>query len=228
MWNCESPLRVCGRALTKSYFCREVFGHARHLFWLQRWIVNFLPRGLSAGVSANGGKQAFSVRPETMRALPLLAAAFMDGGCSLPRQLPIQTASLDGCVPFGGVSKNQRWLKGDYTVVPVAPYHQRGVMHRLIRGEVQAVNPVVANAMSADANVPEAAHYYLARVGYVGDTAAGVIPAGMSFSVDVDTDGAAYVSSFVLSRSTKTSELGVILASPTPIKQVVSSCGAAE
>ena len=75
--------------------------------------------------------------------------------------------------------------------------------------------------------LPKVPYYYLIRVGYVGENVRGAIE-NVRLGVDVDSDGVAYVSSFVLSKTTDTAEAAAILASPTPIKRVISTCGSAE
>jgi hypothetical protein len=126
------------------------------------------------------------------------------------------------------MSENHTWLTGDYYVVPVASERQAQLLQRLKRGKVQEVDAAAAKLMTGNAPLPEVSHYYVVRVGYAGDALAGTIPPGLSMTADVDAQGVAYVSSFALSRSDKTTELAAILASPTPLLRVVSTCGAAE
>lgn len=163
-----------------------------------------------------------------MRTVPILIAALVSVGCASHPALPLQASPESPCVPFGGMSPRQKWLTGDYRVVPVATEHQAQVMEDVKRGAADEVNEVVAKTVTGNPNLPSTAHYYLVRVGYVGDAPSGTVPIGVSMSVDVDTEGVAYVSSFVLSHARGTSEIAAILASPTPIKRVQSSCGAAE
>jgi hypothetical protein len=102
------------------------------------------------------------------------------------------------------------------------------LLKRLKRGSVLEVDGMSASKAAGSAPLPAASHYYLVRLGYIGDEADGAVPRGLSFAADVDANRVAYVSSFRLSRSRRTSELAAILTSSTPLRGVVSKCGAAE
>jgi hypothetical protein len=126
------------------------------------------------------------------------------------------------------VSAIHKWQTGDYKLLPIAATRQAGTLKRLKRGAVKEVDEVSAAILTGDANLPRAAHYYIVRVGYVVEAARQPVPASLGMGVDVNTDGVAHVTSFVLSSGTATSELAALLISPTPIKQLISTCGAAE
>lgn len=162
-----------------------------------------------------------------MRALPVFLVALASVGCVSRSDSPPQTVSGAACVPFGGGSANQRWLSGDYKVVPVAAQHQANVLRGLKRGVLRDVSAREANAVSS-APLPTAMHYYLARIGYLGSASPGTVPAGISMSVDADTEGVAYVTTFRLGASSSMSEFAAVLTSPTALNRLVSTCGAAE
>jgi hypothetical protein len=163
-----------------------------------------------------------------MRALPIIVAALVNFGCSLRSDLPVKTASEMSCVPFGGAPANERWLTGNYKVMPVTAEHQAQMMRRLKHGAVKEVRESVAKAMTGGTAPPNVTHYYLVRIGYVGDASPGTVPVGVNMSADVDNEGVAYLTTFRLGSSLSTSEFAAVLVSPTPIKRVVSTCGAAE
>jgi hypothetical protein len=158
-----------------------------------------------------------------VRVLLVLAAVFLSPGLAPPSQ----AASRSPCAPFNSAG-NHRWIPGDYKVVPVSAQNQKQAMQRLTRGAVEEVSEAVARRMTGHAALPPAAHYYRARVGYVGSAVAGTIPVGVDLSADVDAEGVAYVTSFRLSRSREKSEAAAILTSATPLRSVVSICGAAK
>jgi hypothetical protein len=164
----------------------------------------------------------------TMRTLPLLVAALLNSACVSRSELPLQTASDLPCVPFGGASASQKWLTGDYQVVPILAEHQPQMMQRLKRGEVEDVDATVAKTLTGNVVLPKVAHYYLIRVGYIGEAPQGTVPSGVSMGADVDTDGAAYVTTFRLGSWPARSEFAAVLTSPTHLKRLVSTCGAAE
>jgi hypothetical protein len=133
---------------------------------------------------------------------------------------------LGPCVPpFSGL-ENHQWLTGDYQAVLAAPEHQAVMLQRVKRGALKKLDRAAARAVTGgEYPLPEAAHYYLIRAGYVGPPEAAEY---VRFGVDVDAEGVADVSSLALSMMTDTSEAAIILASPTPIRRFISSCGSAQ
>jgi hypothetical protein len=130
------------------------------------------------------------------------------------------------CPPTKPVEANHAWMKGTYKVVPVLPKRQKDAMQRIHSGNMEEVDASTAKRMAQSA-LSQAAHYYVIRVGYVGGGALGSIPPGVSVNADVDVDGAAFVTSAVLSNSQHTSEFAAILDSSTALKKLVPSCMAA-
>ena len=100
------------------------------------------------------------------------------------------------------------------------------MIHRVKRGDVEPLDRATAQVATGKDDLPNVSYFYLVRVGYVGPAVPGAVES-VDFSVDVDTKGVAYVSSFVLSTSTETAEVAAILASATQLKRVISSCGSA-
>jgi hypothetical protein len=91
--------------------------------------------------------------------------------------------------------------------------------------------PVSASfAKSATAEkIATAKKYYLVRVGWYSPAPSGTLPpASVRTTVDVASSRTAYVTSFLLTRSEKTSEFAAILTSPVALRRVVRVCGAAE
>lgn len=132
------------------------------------------------------------------------------------------------CVPFFTKVAGPTLLTGDYEVVPVSPNLQREMMQRVTRGGIQEVDVGRANSMVGMSALPKAAHYYLVRVGLVGDGPDGMVPSGVSMKAEANAYGDVYVTSFRLSHSDATFEIAAVVASPTPLKGIVSICGAAE
>ncbi len=158
-----------------------------------------------------------------MLILPILFAALVSAGFTSRAPLLRQSTTGSPCPPFGGVNGSHKWIPGDHKVVPVSAKHQRAILQRLKRGAIEEVDDTVARAMAGNA-LPPAAHYYLARVGYIGDAAPGTFPTHVSIAADIDTEGVAYVISFVLSRSNGATEAAAVLTSPIPLKRMISSC----
>jgi hypothetical protein len=126
--------------------------------------------------------------------------------------------------------KGQVWLSGAFNALPVVAAHQRKMMNRLRHGSFAPISASVAAAVIGDALLPRAAHYYLARVGYLGAFTSdfkGRDPSGISLEIKVAPGGIAYVTSSLLSRDDGVGEFAVVLASPTRITSVVSTCYAA-
>lgn len=163
-----------------------------------------------------------------MRTVPTLLAALLSAGCVSRSSAPVPTVPKGPCVSFGGVSDDHRWLTGNYKVMPVDAQYQATAISRVNRGELEEVDAAVAKAMTGRSALPLASHYYLVRVGYVGAAPVGTVNTGLSLSVDVDAEGVAYVSSFVLSHTLKRTEIAAVLSSSTRLKRVVSTCGSAE
>lgn len=160
-----------------------------------------------------------------MRMRLLLLTGLLNLGGSALAQVPVHTADPDSCDAFPGVGPGHKWLSGDYTVVPVAQEQQSQWKEALKPGQVKEVGRRAARAASGGAALPKAAHYYLIRIGYVGDWS---FAENVSMSADVDAEGVAYVTTFVLTHSHGRRELAAVLASPTPLKRVVPICMAAE
>jgi hypothetical protein len=126
----------------------------------------------------------------------------------------------------------QAWLSGDYTAFPVIADHQQQMMKRLGRHLIQRITGAEARAIIGDASLPRANYYYLAQVGYLGAWDSDFKPTnrdpeGISLQIKVAPGGVAYVTSSLLSRDNGVGTFAVVLASPTPLTRVVSTCFAA-
>jgi hypothetical protein len=163
-----------------------------------------------------------------MRTLPIAAVILLNASFASQSKVPQNVESEGSCAPWGTVSGKHEWLAGDYTVVPVDATHQKRFMRQVRRGALKEINQSVANAVTGIFALPKTAHYYLLRVRYVGDAPNGTVPDPVNMKADVDAKGIAYVTSFVLSHSSRTTEIAAVLASPTLINRVVATCGAAE
>ena len=121
---------------------------------------------------------------------------------------------------------NHTWLSGDYAATPVVQNLQGKMRKLLHRSALAPIPRSLAQAAIASPRLPANKHYYLAKVGYFGQQ--GSVPAGLSLSVDVNSRGVAYVTSFRLTSDTRTSELVAVISSQTALKGLVSQCRAAE
>ena len=126
----------------------------------------------------------------------------------------------------------QAWLSGNYSAFPVIADHQNEMMKRLGSRPIRAITESQAKAVIGDAALPRTTHYYLAQVGYLGGWDSDFKPTnrdpeGMSLQIKVAPGGIAYVTSSLLSRDNGVGTFVVVLASPTRLTRVVSSCFAA-
>jgi hypothetical protein len=122
------------------------------------------------------------------------------------------------------------WIKADRDVKAVDPKFQRRMLHRLTKRSLIQINSALAQEITGKRLMPSR-YYYLVKGQYVGQRDRSIsLPPGVSFSLDVDTRGSAYLSSQTLaSRDQKNvSDIAVVLSSPTKINHVLSFCGAAE
>ena len=141
--------------------------------------------------------------------------------------LMMATAACPACVPMGHEPKYEPML-GNYKITAVSDAQQKKMLRRLKGNRPTPLTHFAAAAATGDPNL-RAKHYYLVRAGYVADEKlTGTVPRGLSLSVDVDRNGVAYITSYILSRQQGTAAVAVVLASDIPIKRVVSICGAAE
>jgi hypothetical protein len=131
------------------------------------------------------------------------------------------------CVPMGTEPKYEA-VAGNYKVVPVREALQTRFLRRLKGRGLVALTQGDALVAAGD-NSLVGRHFYLARAGYVAEPrATGVVPTGLQLSVDVDSKGVAYVTSYILSRQQGAAAIAVLVSSERPIKRVVAVCGAAE
>jgi hypothetical protein len=142
------------------------------------------------------------------------------------------TASATGpCTgPDTRTLTKQNWLAGDYVAVPVVAEHQHEMMKRLVDRSFQPVTSSIAKDVIGEATLPPSNHYYLARVGYLGAWTSDFKPRDprdISLQMKVSADGVAFVTSFILSRDDGVGEFAVVLASPTRLNGVISTCFAA-
>jgi hypothetical protein len=126
----------------------------------------------------------------------------------------------------------QAWLSGDYSGFPVVANHQRQMMKLLAHRSLQPITASKARAVIGDAALPHANYYYVTQVGYLGAWTSDFKPTnrdpdGISVDVKVAPGGIAYVTSLLLSRDNGVGTFAVVLASPTRLTRVISTCFAA-
>lgn len=163
-----------------------------------------------------------------MRGMSIVAAALVASGGAAHGAMGGSKQAESNCVPFFTKVPGPTLLTGDYEVVPVSPIYQREMMRRVARGRIQELDVSRANSIVGMSALPKVAHYYLVRMGFVGDAPDGTVPSAVSMKAEANTDGDVYVTSFLLSHSSGTFEIAAVVASPTPLRRVVSICGAAE
>lgn len=163
-----------------------------------------------------------------MRGVSIVVAALVAfGGPAHGAALSVAKGAEPPCVGFFTKVPGPTLLSGHYEVVPVAPSFQTEMMQRVPRGGAQEIGAGQANSIIGMSILPEVSHYYLVRMGFVGDAADGTVPTAVSMKADANTDGVVYLTSFLLSHSNETFEIAAVVASPTPLNRVVSICGAA-
>lgn len=148
-------------------------------------------------------------------ALILFASIVADGPCTGPDISELANLSA---------------LPGDYAASPVVPELQSDVMKRLTHHSLVPIEESFARIAAGNQNLAKRQHYYLARVGYLGawtPDMKGRNPLAIYLTLQADADGVGYVTSRLLSRDNGVGEFAVVLASPTPLKRIVSSCDAA-
>ncbi len=145
------------------------------------------------------------------RSLVIAAAVFSMAGSPVVRSDPAQ------------------WLAGNFHAAPVAPPHQQEALDLLGGGSLKPISAAVARNLLGEEGFAEGEHQYLARGTYVGTrNASRGVPAGISWSVDVDSQRIAHVMSFRLSRETDTVETAIVISSSVPLEGVVANAMAAE
>lgn len=86
-----------------------------------------------------------------------------------------------------------------------------------------------ASLLAAPATIHPKEYYYIASMSFIGNEGeVNKPPSGLSFSLDVDSMGMAYVTSFRLTRQQAVSRVPILLISEIPLKGVTSLCRAAE
>lgn len=138
-------------------------------------------------------------------------------------------ASISAACACASSVGDQQWLSGDHKVIPVVRELQSEMIRRLDDLSFIPIEVSLARSATGDTTLPRTRHYYLAKVGYIGggrDPRG--YPRGISFSVDVNSSGVAYVTSYRLTHEQGSSEIAVVLVSQSPLTAVVSLCGAAE
>ena len=131
------------------------------------------------------------------------------------------------CIPMGSEPKFDP-IPGKFKVVPAREAAQSTLLKRVAGQPLVMLSRSDAVRATGDKAL-DARHYYLARAGFVADPrATGAVPRGLALSLEVDRNGVAYVTSFILSRQEGTAAIAVVLATERPINRVIAVCGAAE
>jgi hypothetical protein len=111
----------------------------------------------------------------------------------------LMAATISAHCMAPALGRGEHWVPGEYVAKPVVTELQDKMIERLNGRSFEQIDLLLAKSASGDADLSSPGYYYLAKAAYVaGKEKQTAIPSGISLSMDVNTEGVAYVTSYRL------------------------------